>query len=100
MGSLVQTKTITKLCNPVLHFSDWKSMRLCQNFLLKMAPRTQELQCLHIMETLFDLPGALPGTCIAWYMHLQIFQPELAKIRIESNYLNEYSLHWVLRLWV
>ena len=26
MGSLVQTKTITKLCNPILHFSDWKSM--------------------------------------------------------------------------
>ena len=93
MGSLVQTKAITKLYNPVLHFSDWKSMRLCQNFLLKMAPRTQELQCLHIMETLFDLPGAL-------FMHLQIFQPEIAKIRIESNYLNEYSLHWVLRLWV
>ena len=26
MGSLVQTKTIAKLCNPILHFSDWKSM--------------------------------------------------------------------------
>ena len=26
MGSLVQTKTITKLCNPILHLSDWKSM--------------------------------------------------------------------------
>ena len=28
MGSVVQTKTITKLCNPILHFSDLKSMTL------------------------------------------------------------------------
>ena len=28
MGSLVQTKAITKLCHPILHFSDWKSMTL------------------------------------------------------------------------
>ena len=26
MGSLVKTKTKTKLCNLMLHFSDWKSM--------------------------------------------------------------------------
>ena len=26
MGSAVQTKTITKLCNPKLCFSDWKSV--------------------------------------------------------------------------
>ena len=26
MGSAVQTKTIAKLCNPKLYFSDWKSM--------------------------------------------------------------------------
>ena len=26
MGVLEKTNTITKLCNPMLHFSDWKSM--------------------------------------------------------------------------
>ena len=39
MGSLVQTKTIAKLCNPMLHFSDWKSMPKTH---LKSPP------CLHV----------------------------------------------------